>query len=206
MCAMNDDTERAICPVCGREITVVLDFQGDEPDTGIRAHWFGGISVEDGDCFQHLTWQQREDVVGEAIHLREERDEAEARADIERDLDEMYRHTAHQEREEQPEMAMRDALAATTTDGSREEELPPILEHSERLGREVREEWVSYAHTQPNPKPHHLLPWEELDEASKEVDRRIGDRLFALGWQAALDLVRSCHAPDAAGDAHKEEE
>ena len=47
----------------------------------------------------------------------------------------------------------------------------------EALGRMVRETWVEFAKTQPKPKPHHLAPWEELDEPNKEVDRLIGERL-----------------------------
>jgi len=42
-------------------------------------------------------------------------------------------------------------------------------------GRIVRQVWVEWAKEQPNPKPHHLLPWEELDEDNREVDRRIGE-------------------------------
>jgi hypothetical protein len=98
---MNDDTERAICPVCGREITIVLDWEPADYSVGIFGGWIGGISTDDTMCFQHLTWQQREDVVKNAIIEREMRDEAEARADINADLDEMYRHTAHQGRDGQ---------------------------------------------------------------------------------------------------------
>ncbi len=45
----------------------------------------------------------------------------------------------------------------------------------EMLGKAVRDEWVIWAQEQTNPKPSHLVPWSELDEANKEVDRRIGE-------------------------------
>lgn len=53
------------------------------------------------------------------------------------------------------------------------------------LGRLVRDTWVEWAQQQPNPKPSWLLPWSELDEGQKEVDRRIGravtDRAVLVG-------------------------
>ncbi len=42
-------------------------------------------------------------------------------------------------------------------------------------GRIVRETWVACASEQDDPKPSHLIDWDELDEWNKEVDRRIGD-------------------------------
>lgn len=58
-----------------------------------------------------------------------------------------------------------------------------MKQHPEReaLGRFVREVWVEWAKDQPNPKPSWLVPWEQLSESDKEVDRRIGERLFTLG-------------------------
>ena len=44
----------------------------------------------------------------------------------------------------------------------------------EHLGRVVRETWVDCAAGQDDPKPSHLVGWDELDEWNKEVDRRIG--------------------------------
>lgn len=65
----------------------------------------------------------------------------------------------------------------------------------EVLGRVVREAWVAWAKTQPNPKPSWLVPWSQLSEPDREVDRRIGaavarylgdDRRIAWdrGWAA----------------------
>jgi hypothetical protein len=51
----------------------------------------------------------------------------------------------------------------------------------EELGREVRRVWVAWAREQLDPKPSWLAPWEALGEAEREVDRRIGHRLYALG-------------------------
>lgn len=55
----------------------------------------------------------------------------------------------------------------------------------EMLGRLVRDTWVEWAQEQPDPKPSWLLPWDELDEGQKEVDRRIG-RAVAV---RAVDLL-----------------
>jgi transposase-like protein len=49
----------------------------------------------------------------------------------------------------------------------------------ETLGRWVREAWVDWAMTQPNPKPSWLVPWEQLGETDREADRVIGERLLA---------------------------
>jgi hypothetical protein len=54
----------------------------------------------------------------------------------------------------------------------------------ERLGRIVRKVWVDWAKEQPNPKPSWLQPWEELSEPDREVDRRIGERLYLIGTQS----------------------
>lgn len=51
---------------------------------------------------------------------------------------------------------------------------PSIEELRERLGRRVREVWITWALEQPNPKPSWLIPWEILPDADREVDCRIG--------------------------------
>lgn len=56
----------------------------------------------------------------------------------------------------------------------------------ERLGRMVREVWIEWAREQPNPKPSWLVPWEGLSEADREVDRRIGETLYAQGLSDTL--------------------
>lgn len=64
---------------------------------------------------------------------------------------------------------------------------PPAMAQGvdrEHLGQEVRAEWVAWAREQPNPKPSWLVPWEGLSEPDREVDRRIGERLFLLGQRA----------------------
>lgn len=58
----------------------------------------------------------------------------------------------------------------------------------EEPGRMVREVWIEWANEQPDARPYHprwLLPWEQLNERDKEVDRRIGERLFAQGLRQA---------------------
>jgi hypothetical protein len=50
----------------------------------------------------------------------------------------------------------------------------------------VRRIWVAWAREQDDPKPSWLVPWEGLDERDREVDRRIGEQLFALGQRDAI--------------------
>jgi hypothetical protein len=64
--------------------------------------------------------------------------------------------------------------------------IPP--EDYDMLGRLVREEWVRWAREQPNPKPSWLVPWEDLSEPDREVDRRIGRRLAHVGAMRYLDV------------------
>jgi hypothetical protein len=73
----------------------------------------------------------------------------------------------------------------------------------EALGREVRRVWVDFARSQPNPKPHHLAPWEELDEPNKEVDRIIGERLATLGAEAAFASMQRILVADNCDDADR---
>ena len=56
--------------------------------------------------------------------------------------------------------------------------------NSEDLGRAVREVWIEWAKTQPNAKPSWLTPWEELDDEQREVDIKIGERLYNMGANA----------------------
>jgi hypothetical protein len=65
-------------------------------------------------------------------------------------------------------------------------------EQREFVGKLVRRVWVGWAKEQPNPKPSWLVPYEELPEPDKEVDRRIGETvaMFAVGaWHADGDTV-----------------
>lgn len=48
----------------------------------------------------------------------------------------------------------------------------------EKLGMRVRQIWVAWAKEQPDAKPSWLVPWDELPERDKEVDRRIGVGLY----------------------------
>ena len=66
----------------------------------------------------------------------------------------------------------------------------------DHLGRIVREEWIKWAREQPSPKPSWLVPWEGLSEPDKEVDRRIGARLYSIG-------VLSCDDADARAVRHR---
>jgi len=55
----------------------------------------------------------------------------------------------------------------------------------ERLGRQVRSVWVEYCKRVGDTKPSHRLPWEELSETDKEVDRCIGSALYLEGIHAS---------------------
>lgn len=57
------------------------------------------------------------------------------------------------------------------------------------LGRRVREVWVEWASRQPNPKPSHLTPWDQLDEGNREVDRLIGIELAKIGRSEADNAI-----------------
>lgn len=54
----------------------------------------------------------------------------------------------------------------------------------EALGKQVRSVWIKWAREQSSPKPSWLLSWDELTEPDKEVDRRIGETLWAEALRA----------------------
>jgi hypothetical protein len=56
------------------------------------------------------------------------------------------------------------------------------------LGRMVREAWVRWAETQPNPKASWLVPYHELSETDKEADRQIGEAVAR--WTLIGDATR----------------
>jgi len=58
----------------------------------------------------------------------------------------------------------------------------------DELGKQVRDIWIEWAREQLNPKPSWFVPWESLSEPDKEVDRRIGERLFKAGMLEAAEL------------------
>ncbi len=73
----------------------------------------------------------------------------------------------------------------------------PLPFDREQLGRMVREAWVDWARTQPNPKPSWLVPYDELSEPDKEADRQIGERIarWTLIGDAARAAMRETLAP-----------
>lgn len=62
--------------------------------------------------------------------------------------------------------------------------LASTIDERDMLGQHVRKVWVAWAREQPDPKPSWLLPWEQLSEPDREVDRRIGETLFKMGMNA----------------------
>lgn len=69
----------------------------------------------------------------------------------------------------------------------------------EALGRVVRRVWIEWALEQPEPKPSWLVEWEDLPEPDREVDRRIGERLFARGYRRGFVAAGSPIRPGEAG-------
>lgn len=61
--------------------------------------------------------------------------------------------------------------------------------HRDRLGRRVRDVWLAWARQQPQPKPSWLVEYDELTEAEKEVDRRIGAALWGDGFADGVDSI-----------------
>lgn len=49
-------------------------------------------------------------------------------------------------------------------------------------GRRVREVWVEWAKAQPDPNPSWLIPYDDLPEDEKDVDRQIGSALYGDGF------------------------
>jgi hypothetical protein len=77
------------------------------------------------------------------------------------------------------------AIAALTASPQATPEGDPA--HREFLGQIVRMEWVKWAREQPNPKPSWLTPWRDLTEPEREVDRRIGERIYRMAIGALYD-------------------
>lgn len=63
---------------------------------------------------------------------------------------------------------------------------PPVAHDREVLGRIVRRAWVEWAREQPNPKASWLVPYEELSEADKDADCRIGEAVQQFIVDASL--------------------
>lgn len=50
----------------------------------------------------------------------------------------------------------------------------------EILGQHVRKVWIMWAKNQPDPKASWLVPWRDMKEEDKEVDRQIGEEIARL--------------------------
>jgi len=60
----------------------------------------------------------------------------------------------------------------------------------EELGKLVRRVWVEYCLEIGDTKPSHIAPWEELSEADKEADRRIGVALYDLAAKNFIENIK----------------
>ena len=76
---------------------------------------------------------------------------------------------------------------AVARDGNR-----PLPYDRDYLGRLVREAWVRWAYTQPNPKSSWLVDYDELAEPDKEADRQIGECIAR--WTIIGDAARAALA------------
>ena len=63
-------------------------------------------------------------------------------------------------------------------------------EPRELVGRLVRQVWIEWASEQDEPKPSWLLPWEDLDDGQREVDMRIGEKLYQAGIDALTRKIK----------------
>lgn len=70
----------------------------------------------------------------------------------------------------------------------------PLPFDRDQLGRFVREAWVRWAEQQEAPKPNWLLPYDELSESDKEVDRQIGEAVAR--WTLIGDAARYAFRDD----------
>lgn len=77
--------------------------------------------------------------------------------------------------------------------------LPKQGPNRDDLGELVRQVWVKWAKEQPNPKPSHLLPYDQLPEEHKEVDRRIGVALYLMGRTSMMVELDPGHPSDKTG-------
>lgn len=50
---------------------------------------------------------------------------------------------------------------------------------------------MRWASQQISPKPSWLVPWEQLSEPEREVDRQIGEELWGLGMDCAVAVCQS---------------
>lgn len=70
------------------------------------------------------------------------------------------------------------------------------------LGRHVRDAWIRWAKSQPEPKASWLVPYDELPERDKEADRQIGEAV-ALLTKLAIDAHLGSPIHDKAEEAAK---
>jgi len=68
-----------------------------------------------------------------------------------------------------------------------------LAEHVTELGTEVRKEWVHMQSQTSDPKPHHLLPYEELDGWNKSIDDMIGKAVARFALQTYLNIRTETH-------------
>jgi hypothetical protein len=74
--------------------------------------------------------------------------------------------------------------AMSCQDGAR-----PLPFDRDQLGRFVREAWVRWARTQPDPKASWLVPYDQLSETDKEADRQIGEAVAR--WTLIGDAAKT---------------
>lgn len=61
----------------------------------------------------------------------------------------------------------------------------------DELGQLVRAVWIRWAKQQTDPKPSWLVPWADLGESDREVDRQIGESVFRFALLVAAHALKN---------------
>ena len=63
--------------------------------------------------------------------------------------------------------------------------------HREALGRMVNDTWNKWLRNQhPDITPQDTLPWDELPDSEKELNKLIGEALYNAGFEAGADSIK----------------
>ena len=82
-------------------------------------------------------------------------------------------------------MRRKAALLDDLLNGNRELPFSPPYDD---LGVAVRDAWVTWACSQPNPKQSWLVPYDQLEERDKQADRMIG--MQVARWTLIMEAAR----------------
>lgn len=167
----NDDQDMANSRLCAAAPTLATDLADALDEVArLRAAPAHADIATLRECAEKAEAQNRELAMQSLAHLGQAQEAYEAQKKAEAERDRLAAELAE--------------ARAVLLDGSR-----PLPFNREDAGRMVREAWVRWAETQPNPKPSWLVPYHELSEADKEADRQIGETVAR--WTLAFDASRA---------------